>query len=268
MSSQAQIKANRQNAQKSTGPKTAEGKTTVSQNALKHGLFAAQDVLSVENQDEYDLLREEMLAELAPVGAVESLLAQRAVSLAWRLRRAERMQDEVVQDMIEGNIDELKKNWGYSRDDPRQAGDYLVLGRIAKRDWSDSRVLERMLMYERRIEWSLYRTIAKLRAVQLMRELSGGDASKAQQSAQEQNDIDLKKQSQSAELSEVSAPLPPSLIDYLQTAYGDNPPQWVRTRLRQAGHPFKGGNGSKRASARKTRSQGGKTPFPLNLLNL
>jgi hypothetical protein len=262
MSSQAQIEANRHNAQKSTGPKTTEGKAAVAQNALKHGLFAAQDVLSVENQDEYDLLREEMLAELAPAGVVESLLAQRAVSLAWRLRRAERMQDEVVQDMVEGNADELKKSWGYSRDDPRQAGDYLVLGRIAKRDWSDERVLERMLMYERRIEWSLYRTIAKLRAVQLMRELSGGDASKAQK------ETDSEKQSQSAELSEVSAPLPPSLIDYLQTAYGDNPPQWVQTRLRQAGRSFKGGNGSKRASARKTQGHGGKTPFPLNLLNL
>ena len=40
MATQKQIKANRQNAQKSTGPKTSDGKAVVSQNAVKHGLFA------------------------------------------------------------------------------------------------------------------------------------------------------------------------------------------------------------------------------------
>ena len=37
---QAQIDANRKNAQRSTGPKTAEGKSRSRQNALKHGLTA------------------------------------------------------------------------------------------------------------------------------------------------------------------------------------------------------------------------------------
>ncbi len=41
MSTKAQTKANQKNAQKSTGPKTVEGKAVVSQNAVKHGLFAA-----------------------------------------------------------------------------------------------------------------------------------------------------------------------------------------------------------------------------------
>ena len=38
MASQKQIEANRRNAEKSTGPKSAEGKATVARNALKHGL--------------------------------------------------------------------------------------------------------------------------------------------------------------------------------------------------------------------------------------
>ncbi len=45
MSSQSQVLANRLNAQKSTGPQTAEGKAVVSQNALKHGLSAALGAL-------------------------------------------------------------------------------------------------------------------------------------------------------------------------------------------------------------------------------
>jgi hypothetical protein len=53
MSTQAQIKANRQNAQKSTGPKTDEGKAAASQNAVKHGLFA-ESVIKGENEAEYE----------------------------------------------------------------------------------------------------------------------------------------------------------------------------------------------------------------------
>lgn len=41
MVSRAQIAANRRNAQKSTGPKSAVGKARVAQNALKHGLAVA-----------------------------------------------------------------------------------------------------------------------------------------------------------------------------------------------------------------------------------
>jgi hypothetical protein len=40
MATQAQILANRRNAQKSTGPRTEKGKAVVSQNAVKHGLLA------------------------------------------------------------------------------------------------------------------------------------------------------------------------------------------------------------------------------------
>ena len=53
MSTTAQIKANRQNARKSTGPKTDEGKAAVSQNALKHGIFA-ESVIEGENETDKD----------------------------------------------------------------------------------------------------------------------------------------------------------------------------------------------------------------------
>ncbi len=39
MTSDKQIRANRRNALKSTGPKTSEGKSKVKRNALKHGLL-------------------------------------------------------------------------------------------------------------------------------------------------------------------------------------------------------------------------------------
>ena len=49
MATQAQTNANRVNSQKSTGPKTAEGKAAVAQNALKHGLFGKLAVINGED---------------------------------------------------------------------------------------------------------------------------------------------------------------------------------------------------------------------------
>jgi hypothetical protein len=57
MSTEAQVHANRRNAEKSTGPRAEEGKAVVSRNALKHGLSAEREVLSFEDRAEYELHR-------------------------------------------------------------------------------------------------------------------------------------------------------------------------------------------------------------------
>ena len=51
MMSDRKAAANRQNALKSTGPKTPEGKAAVRHNALKHGLLAEQELLPDEDED-------------------------------------------------------------------------------------------------------------------------------------------------------------------------------------------------------------------------
>jgi hypothetical protein len=51
-----QIEANRKNAEKSTGPKTPEGKQAVASNAVKHGLFTRQLILNDEDPEEYQAL--------------------------------------------------------------------------------------------------------------------------------------------------------------------------------------------------------------------
>jgi hypothetical protein len=175
MTTQAQILANRQNAQKSTGPRTAEGKATVAQNATKHGLFARKDVVISENQTEFDALRDEMLAELNPVGAMEAILAERIVSLTWRLRRAAQMQDEVIDVKIRAEINRSKPILSKSlitgqpsrlSKNTKRCYDDLALGLIAKWDFQSDRVLERLSMYERRFESSLFKTMAELKKLQ------------------------------------------------------------------------------------------------------
>jgi hypothetical protein len=61
----------------------------------------------------------------------------------------------------------------YGRHPQAEDGD-LVLGRLAVKDFSNARVLERLLMYERRIEHSLYKTILELQRLHIMRKSAWG----------------------------------------------------------------------------------------------
>ena len=172
MATPAQVQANRSNAQKSTGPRTAEGKAVAAQNAVRHGLLAQEVVIKGEDPGEFEFYRDQMLAELAPAGQMETLLAQRIVGLSWRLRRAERLQTAAF-DKVEDPDEPLPvyppevaskmlailaaSNWHPPASPARK------FGRWAVQDFSQERVLDRLLVYERRIEHSLYRTMAELR---------------------------------------------------------------------------------------------------------
>ena len=77
MSSAAQIKANRANAQHSTGPRTEEGQTASKANAVSHGLRSSRETLFAahpQEQDAYNLLSESLRADLFPTGPAEELV--------------------------------------------------------------------------------------------------------------------------------------------------------------------------------------------------
>jgi len=184
MATEAQVVANRRNAEKSTGPRTPEGKAVVSQNAVKHGLLAQADVIRGEDREEFELYREELFWELNPVGTMESRLAERIVSLAWRLRRAERIHNEAFDALLAketssplASLTQSLRSKGATPDDSEGFGPDPALGRTVVRDFANSRVLDRLLMYERRIESSLYRTMAELRKLrQAQKTEPAGDA--------------------------------------------------------------------------------------------
>ena len=92
MATEAQIQANRRNAEKSTGPRTAGGKAVVAQNAVKHGLLGEQVVVEGEDRARFARHRDEMLRALGPIEEVEITLAERLIGLSWRLQRVQRLQ--------------------------------------------------------------------------------------------------------------------------------------------------------------------------------
>jgi hypothetical protein len=97
MATRKQVAANRQNAQKSTGPRTPRGKAIVSQNAVRHGLFAATPVIPrVESTVAWEQHHATTIASLAPIGQVEIDLAERVALITWRLKRVARYERDVT----------------------------------------------------------------------------------------------------------------------------------------------------------------------------
>ncbi len=92
MTSEKQTRANRQNALKSTGPKTPEGKAAVRHNAIKHGLLAEEVLLPGEDEAAFADLGERLRDELQPVGELENMLVNRIIGTSWRLRRIGRVE--------------------------------------------------------------------------------------------------------------------------------------------------------------------------------
>ena len=90
----------RQNGQKSTGPKSAEGKDRSRFNALKHGLKAKVPVLPGEDPQQYRGRLDAWIADWQPTNDVEQTLVERAVTLTWQLDRAERAETARLASLI------------------------------------------------------------------------------------------------------------------------------------------------------------------------
>ena len=90
MATPRQVEANRKNARRSTGPRTSEGKAIVAANAVKTGLHATRHLVLAsqgEATEEYDDHTTAVIADLVPIGPVETATANTIASLLWRLRR-------------------------------------------------------------------------------------------------------------------------------------------------------------------------------------
>jgi hypothetical protein len=92
MATKRQIEANRQNAKRSTGPTTVAGRARSRRNALKHGLTAQEVTVDDEEADKFEAFRDDIVQDLAPVGALEEALTERVAMCLWRLRRVPRLE--------------------------------------------------------------------------------------------------------------------------------------------------------------------------------
>jgi hypothetical protein len=100
MATAAQLNANRANAQNSTGPRTVEGKTASSMNALKHGADAASIVIPGEDPALYEHIAADYHRDLRPAGAVEEFQVDTIIQADWQRRRLKRIEANLYRALL------------------------------------------------------------------------------------------------------------------------------------------------------------------------
>ena len=203
MASDKQIRANRRNAQRSTGPNTPEGKDAVRLNATKHGLRSQEVLIPGEDGEALKELDENLRAELQPVAELENLLVDGIVAAHWRLRRlrrveagifawqlygelTERAQQEAhtyksdllteLGDSMDTITDEQKHQEALSKAQEmkaKQDAETATLGRTFMRDADQANAFSKLSRYETAIWQSLYKALHELQRLQAARHAKG-----------------------------------------------------------------------------------------------
>ena len=106
-SSAAQLAANRANAQKSTGPKTDDGKAASAQNNFRHGLaFGLFQVQPWEDASHYEVMLESLIREHRPDTVTEEILVGRMAQHNFLRLRAIALQEGCFPRDSSGTINE------------------------------------------------------------------------------------------------------------------------------------------------------------------
>ena len=164
---EAQLTANRENAQHSTGPRTTEGRKRSSLNAFRHGLTGQIVIHTPEDEQAFNKHCDGIREALAPVGALEIDLAQAIAEDRWRLNRARALENSIF---ALGQIEHVPED----SDNP-DVDAALAQGRT----WmAHARELQLLTTYENRIRRSVEKNTAELRALQAQRKAAIAKAEK------------------------------------------------------------------------------------------
>ena len=87
MATPNQIRANRANALRSTGPKTAEGKQKASRNSIRHGMLSQTVLLQDESQHRFIDLVASLQAQLHPRSEAEAAIVETMAIARWKQMR-------------------------------------------------------------------------------------------------------------------------------------------------------------------------------------
>jgi hypothetical protein len=135
MATAAQINANRANAQKSTGPRSVEGKTASSLNALKHGADAASAIIPGEDPALYERIVAEYRRDLQPYGAIEEFQVDTIIRADWQRRRLQRIETNLYRQLLSEGITPGEIDVKVLRDSPT--------GKLLLKIWSQLNSLDR-----------------------------------------------------------------------------------------------------------------------------
>jgi hypothetical protein len=165
--SEAQLAANRQNAQKSTGPRTEEGKNRSRINAMRHGLTGQFHAFSYEDKVAFDEHCTNLMADYQPETYREKLLAMSIAEDMWRLNRARAMENNIFAIGMSGPI-------GDATDiDSAEAHAAVCQARV----WlADGKKIQLLALYESRIRRNIEKNDKQFKELQTERKAAHAKA--------------------------------------------------------------------------------------------
>ncbi|MGD0500588.1 MAG: hypothetical protein ABSC23_19375 [Bryobacteraceae bacterium] len=144
MATLRQIEANRLNAQKSSGPRSVEGKAVSRMNALKTGIDAKSNVIPGEDPDALEALAAEYHERFRPSAPEQRFLVDSLVASEWMLRRLRKVEAQLWQSEMEEGLrrQRLNEKWPLGALFTRAMTDF---NRLQRRIDSADRIYHRAL---------------------------------------------------------------------------------------------------------------------------
>ena len=159
--SEAQLHANKQNAQQSTGAKTEAGRQASSMNALKHGLTAVAACLPGDNAQDYQDMVASHFQRHSPLGDEECEVVQLIADNAWRLHKVT-LREAAIFDV--GRLENLGLFFNEIENESRRQD--MIDAKVSMIYAKD---LKNLYLQERRIRGYLKDDMARLKALQAER---------------------------------------------------------------------------------------------------
>jgi len=154
MTTKKQIEANKQNALVSTGPVTPEGKVIAAQNAVKHGIFARDLLITAgdgkEDEQEYSELLNGLIVSLHPTGQMECLLVEKIAADYWRLRRVLRFESGSIRKLLDMAVSDYYEKADYFGNKEHKDNEQIDEEISGYRDKQDKDSQRRILELERK----------------------------------------------------------------------------------------------------------------------
>jgi hypothetical protein len=154
--SDAQLIANRENAQHSTGPRSLEGKSRTRLNGLRHGLTGQTVLLPEEDRIVYNQHCADFLHELAAIGVIEIQIAQSIADDYWRLNRIKAIEDNIFALGIEAHDGDSARG-------------------MAQTFLDEARQINLLSLYEGRLNRSVAKKLAQLAELQRVRKVAAAN---------------------------------------------------------------------------------------------
>ena len=155
MRTEKQTRASRENAKKSTGPRTTEGKARASKNALKHGLKAQDAVIPGEDPAEFDRHLTKLEDTYLPRNYVEKELVRQIGDAMWRMQRLSRIESAVISASIE-RTRVYQHDFRVDRIRQGHEGDLQLLGESML---SGTKFLNNLARYDAHLNRRFYRAV-------------------------------------------------------------------------------------------------------------